>query len=97
MIYCFDIDGTLCTKDNKDYNYAKPYEDRIAIVNKLYEEGNKIILFTARGAATGLDWKELTKKQLNEWNVNFHELRFDKPPADVFIDDRAKDLFDWFN
>ena len=73
------------------------YEDRIAIVNKLYEEGNKVILFTARGAATGLDWKELTEKQLKEWNVNFHELRFGKPHADVFIDDKAKDLFDWFS
>ena len=26
MIYCFDIDGTLCSKDNEDYNYALPYK-----------------------------------------------------------------------
>ena len=97
MIYCFDIDGTLCSKDNPDYNFAKPYSDRIAVVNKLYDEGNKIILFTARGAATGIDWKELTKQQLNEWNVKFHKLKFGKPHADVFIDDKAKDLFNWFN
>ena len=97
MIYCFDIDGTLCSKDNPDYNFAEPNTDRIALVNNLYDEGNRIILFTARGAATGIDWKELTKKQIKIWGLKYHELRFDKPPADVFIDDRAKDLFNWFN
>lgn len=97
MIYCFDIDGTLCSKDNEDYNYALPYKNRIEEVNKLYEKGEKIILFTARGAATGIDWKELTKKQLKDWNVKHHELIFGKPHADVFIDDKAQDIFNWFN
>ena len=97
MIYCFDIDGTLCSKDNEDYNYALPYKNRIEEVNKLYEKGEKIILFTARGAATGIDWKELTKKQLKDWNVKHHELRFGKPHADIFIDDKAQDIFNWFN
>ena len=45
MIYCIDIDGTICSKDNEDYNFAVPYEDRIEIINQLYEEGNKIIFF----------------------------------------------------
>ena len=62
MIYCFDIDGTLCSKDNEDYNYALPYKNRIEEVNKLYEKGEKNYTFTARGAATGIDWKELTKE-----------------------------------
>tara|TARA_B100002019_G_C21176201_1_gene551242 strand:- start:439 stop:729 length:291 start_codon:yes stop_codon:yes gene_type:complete len=96
MIYCIDIDGTICSKDNEDYNFAVPYEDRIEIINQLYEEGNKIIFFTARGSATGIDWEDTTKKQLDEWQVKYHELRFGKPHADVFIDDRAKDLFNWF-
>ncbi len=96
MIYCIDIDGTICSKDNEDYNFAVPYEDRIKIINKLYDEGNKIIFFTARGSATGIDWEDITKKQLDEWQVKYHELRFGKPHADVFIDDRAKDLFNWF-
>jgi len=97
MIYCFDIDGTLCTKNDNDYNEAEPYFDRIKVVNKLYDEGNKIILFTARGAATGIDWVELTKKQVKDWGLKHHELRFGKPHADVFIDDRAQDPFNWFN
>ena len=47
-------------------------------------------------SATGIDWEDTTKKQLDEWQVKYHELRFGKPHADVFIDDRAKDLFNWF-
>lgn len=97
MIYCFDLDGTLCSKGHEDYNKVEPFLDRIKIVNKLYDEGNKIILFTARGSATGIDWKELTEKQVKDWGLKHHELRFGKPHADVFIDDRAQDLFNWFN
>ena len=96
MIYIFDIDGTLCTNENDDYSFATPLNKRIDIVNKLYDDGHTIKIFTARGSATGIDWKELTKKQLVEWKVKHHELIFGKPHADVFIDDKAKDLFSWF-
>jgi len=87
--YCFDIDGTICTNTNGDYEKAKPFIDRIKIVNKLYIEGNKIIMFTARGSTTNLDWTELTKQQLKEWGVKYHELIFGKPEADIFIDDKG--------
>ena len=89
MNYCFDIDGTICTNTNGDYEKAKPFIDRIKIVNKLYIEGNKIIMFTARGSTTNLDWTELTKQQLKEWGVKYHELIFGKPEADMFIDDKG--------
>ena len=89
--------GRLCSKGHEDYNKAEPFLDRIKIVNNLYDEGNKIILFTARGSATGIDWKDLTEKQVKDWGLKHHELRFGKPHADVFIDDRAQDLFNWFN
>ena len=71
--------------------------DRIKIVNDLYDDGNKIILFTARGAATGIDWEDLTKEQAKAWGLKYHELRFGKPHADVFIDDKANDIFNWFS
>ena len=89
MNYCFDIDGTICTNTNGDYEKAKPFIDRIKIVNKLYIEGNKIIMLTARGSTTNLDWTELTKQQLKEWGVKYHELIFGKPEADIFIDDKG--------
>ena len=47
--YCVDIDGTICTPTvGRDYHKAEPWKDRIKVLNKLYDEGNYIIYFTAR-------------------------------------------------
>ncbi|MDC0076721.1 hypothetical protein OAJ33_00560 [Acidimicrobiaceae bacterium] len=89
MNYCFDIDGTICTNTNGDYEKAEPFVDRINLVNKLYIEDHKIILFTARGSTTNLDWTELTKQQLKDWGVKYNELIFGKPDADIFVDDKG--------
>ena len=95
-IYCIDIDGTLCSKSEDDYTKAVPYKERIATVNELYDDGNKIIIFTARGSLTGKNWEDLTKKQLSTWNVKYNKLMFGKPGADYYIDDKAIDVFSWF-
>lgn len=95
--YCFDIDGTICTQNSTEYDSASPFLDRIDKINNLYDEGNKIIFYTARGFVTGIDWEIVTKKQLKKWNVKYHELYFGKPAADVYIDDKHKDIFEWFN
>jgi uncharacterized HAD superfamily protein len=87
--YCFDIDGTICTNTSGDYEKAEPFVDRINLVNKLYIEDHKIILFTARGSTTNLDWTELTKQQLKDWGVKYNELIFGKPDADIFVDDKG--------
>ena len=47
--YCFDIDGTICTNTWGEYEDAEPFFDRIKIINDLYEKGNHITYFTARG------------------------------------------------
>jgi len=94
-VYCFDIDGTLCTK-NCEYSKAKPYHAVIGSLNALYNQGNKIIIMTSRGACSGVDWTEFTTKQLKEWNVKYHELIMNKKPhAHVFIDDRSVNIHDW--
>ena len=49
MNYVFDLDGTLCTNANNDYCNSTPIINRIEYVNKLYDEGNNIIIYTARG------------------------------------------------
>ena len=64
MKYCFDIDGTICNNTHGKYKEAKPFLDVIKKVNTLYDAGNKIIFFTARGTTTGIDWSGLTKSQL---------------------------------
>lgn len=86
-----DIDNTICyyEEETMDYNKAIPDFVKIEIVNKLFNMGHHIIMWSARGMKTGIDWNELTKKQLNEWNVKYHELKLNKPPFDILIDDKA--------
>ena len=95
MIYCFDIDGTLCTNTDGDYEQAVLFPEPIAQVNRLHEAGHTIYLYTARGATTGIDWRELTERQLSEWGVEYDALYFGKPTADVYVDDRAVNSAQW--
>ena len=97
MKYCFDIDGTICSNTYGKYEEAEPFSDVIKKVNKLYDAGNKIIFFTARGTVTGQDWSELTKQQLNKWGVKHHEIILGKPDADIFIDDKGLSIFDFID
>ena len=66
MIYCFDLDGTLCSQQDLDYENALPFVKRVKHVNDLYDDGHTIIIDTARGsgATKGKDWTEITEKQL---------------------------------
>ena len=98
MTYVFDIDGTICTKViDGDYSKASPLQDRIDIVNKLYDNGNKIIFQTARGmgrSSNSVAWShkafyELTREQLESWGVKFHSLFLGKPAGDVYVDDKG--------
>ena len=85
----FDLDGTLCTLTNGAYELAEPFSDRIALVNKLSEEGNKIIVFTARGVTSNRDLREFTLQQLTAWGLHFDDLIMGKPHFDLLIDDKA--------
>lgn len=95
MIYCFDIDGTICTNTEGEYDRARPYDDVIAHVNALAEAGHRIVLYTARGSTTGIDWRAVTEQQLKRWHVRYHELFLGKPTADVYVDDKAVNALDW--
>ena len=103
MKYCFDLDGTICDTPCNPDGHGQRYWDSIPIpfmvetVNRLYDEGNYIIIMTARGRGSGKDWTELTTNSLKEWGVNYHELEpmFHKPTADLFIDDKGINVEDW--
>lgn len=92
-----DLDNTLCyTDDTHDYYKSKPYIFAINEVNKLYDIGNTITIYTARGSSSGIDWSELTKNQLKEWNVKYHNLiDKGKPSWDLLIDDKVLNANDW--
>lgn len=91
--FCFDIDGVVASlvPDNR-YDRATPISDNIEVINALYKQGHEILLFTARGSKTGIDWTALTGKQMREWGVKYHQLLFGKPSADYYIDDRLLDM-----
>jgi hypothetical protein len=98
-----DIDDTICyyekfnNTDKKDYSNAKPYKDRINKINKLYNKGNEIIYWTARGSVTQKIWFNITYQQLKDWGCLFHELRMGKPAYDLFIDDKNINSDTYFN
>ena len=92
---CFDLDGTLCTNTNGAYDRAEPFPWAIERLNRLADAGHRIIVFTARGTATGIDWRETTEAQLERWGVRYDDLRLGKPSADVYVDDRAVHTTAW--
>ena len=88
-----DIDGVLAeAQPELDYAAAGPIADNIARVNALYQAGCHITLFTARGSGTGQDWQAVTAEQMQRWGVRYHVLKFGKPPADYYVDDRLVSL-----
>lgn len=94
MVYCIDIDGTLCqiAPDVMTYGHEIPHVDRIEKVNALYNGGHTIILWTGR------HWNHLhiTLAQLSRWGLKYHTLIMSKPVADIYIDDKAIDDISFF-
>ena len=96
MIIYIDIDETICNSpESRDYADAEPISENIDKANKLYDEGNTIVYWTARGTTTGIDWRQVTEKQFLEWGVKCHKLEFGKPNYDLFIDDKNMNTRDW--
>lgn len=91
----FDIDNTICNTKGVDYRESTPNYSMIEKLNNKYNEGYYIILQTARGTETGIDWKELTEKQLKEWGVLYHKLMFQKAAGDIYIDDKACNVLNY--
>jgi dTDP-glucose 4,6-dehydratase len=90
LTFIFDIDGVVASLTaGNDYALAEPRAAMIANINRLYAAGHRIVLFTARGSQTAIDWQETTRMQLERWGLRFHELRFGKPAGDYYIDDRG--------
>ena len=94
---CVDLDGTICTNTFGDYINAKPLNGPIKKINQLYEDGNYILIYTARymGKMNGDVEKvkkfgyNFTLSQLKKWNVKFNELKMGKPEYDLIIDDKS--------
>lgn len=89
MIFCIDIDGVIFKEnDTGDYTIVEPIQANIDVINRLYDKGHEVRLYTARGSKTGLDWTEKTIQQLEEYKVKYDSIAFGKPYADYYIDDK---------
>lgn len=87
--FVIDVDGVVAMLvPGNDYRLCRPIPATIAAINRLYDRGHRIIMMTARGSATGIDWDEVTRGQFTAWGLKYHELRFGKPAADYYVDDR---------
>ena len=89
MKYFIDLDNTLCFTKDSDYINSTPIIERISYINELKMQGHYITIWTARGEKSGIDHKELTLKQLVEWNVQYDKLLMGKPDYDIYIDDKS--------
>ena len=96
-IICFDLDNVICKTVGKNYKNSKPILKLIKLINELYDDGYKLIVFTARGMGKfngNLNlvlkaYKKMTISQLKKWKINYHNLYFGKPSYDIFVDDKA--------
>ena len=88
MTFCFDIDGVLAETAGSDYKNSKPIQVNINLVNLLFKHGHTIVLYTARGGNSGIDWREWTVDQMMMFGVKYHKLVMGKPAADFYIDDK---------
>lgn len=98
--FCFDIDNTIVKFDNdRDYENFKPDKEMVNIINDLYAQGHKIVLYTARGmrsvGASKIESEILPSllKNLDNIGLKYDELLTHKPVYDWFIDDKAIDPF----
>jgi len=96
---CFDLDNTLVSYPTVvgDYSTVKPIKKNITLLKNLKNDGHEIIIYTARRMKTHngnvgkviKDIAAVTIDTLEKFNINYDELIFGKPIADIYIDDRA--------
>jgi capsule biosynthesis phosphatase len=102
---CIDLDGVICElkKPSQSYESLSPVSGAAETIKQLRDNGNYIILYTARhmkttqsnqglvaarvGAIT-LDWLEKN-------SIEYDEIYFGKPWADIYIDDNAYRFSSW--
>src|SRR5574342_433133 len=105
-----DVDDTLCTSQKGEYHKAQTISYTKEYVNKWYERGWYIIIFSARYYSlfgqNALD--KIYAKGYNElrwWldqnGFKYHEIQLGKPSAKFYVDnaawriDNTYDIRDW--
>lgn len=90
--YVIDLDGTLLKSDPKvikvcptcartRYPVVTVVRDQVDAVNRLYQAGHTIIIWTSRA----WDIYNVTVEQLRRMGLRYHELYMGKP-AGIYVD-----------
>lgn len=105
MRICIDLDGVICElrKNNEKYEDLKPIPGAIEKIKELKRNGHYIIIYTARRMKTHTsnvgkiiaDIGLITLEWLKKYNIEYDEIYFGKPWADVYIDDNAYRFINW--
>jgi len=100
----FDLDDVICFRSNEyehlgpeKYLHCQPYEETVRLINSLYDDGYKIIIYTARGMSQFNGniieiYSKLynqTNGQLKSWGVKYHQLIMGKAHYDILVDDKV--------
>ena len=94
VIY-IDIDETICTQTDSNYEKAKPFKKAINKINELYNQGNTIVVYTSRFMGrTNNNYDKAYKLGYNFIRykanaIDFGELKMGKPQFDLLIDDKT--------
>ena len=105
MRICVDLDGVICELRRPDQSYADvgPRPGAVEALSRLRAAGNEIIIHTARhmrttggnvGRVVALQG-ETTLAWLRHHGIEYDEIHFGKPHADIYIDDNALRFESW--
>ncbi len=105
MRIVIDLDGTICPVKQPGQSYAdlEPYPESAERIRTWRTLGHYVIIQTARNMATcqsnlGRVMKnigKITLDWLDRHGIEYDEIYFGKPNAEVYIDDRALRFSDW--
>lgn len=105
MRIVIDLDGTICPIKQPHQNYSDlaPLPGAAEKIAQLKAQGHYIIIATARNMETcqsnvGKVMKnvgKLTLEWLDRHKIEYDEIYFGKPNADIYIDDRAIRFANW--
>lgn len=105
MRIVIDLDGTICAIKAPHQSYAdvEPLPGAVEQIRALRAAGHYVIILTARNMATcqsnlGKVMKnvgKLTLDWLDQYGIEYDEIYFGKPNAEVYIDDRAIRFANW--
>jgi capsule biosynthesis phosphatase len=105
MRIAIDLDGTLCPIKQPGQTYAEllPLPGAVNRMRELRAAGHYLIIMTARNMATcesnlGRVMKnvgKITLDWLEQHGIEYDEVYFGKPNAELYIDDRAVRFASW--